>query len=161
MMLQQVQSSKNAIPSKATASNQSGNSGSSSATKTNLDYDDFLKLLVMQLRYQDPLSPLENSEFIAQNAQFSTVEQLIAIKESLANQAKTADVANASYATNMIGKEIVADAGYYEDNGEYTEAIVTGIVREVTFLRSEGEILLKLDNDVSVNLSQVLSVREP
>jgi flagellar basal-body rod modification protein FlgD len=45
--------------------------------------DEFLRLLATQLQYQDPLNPLQNSEFVAQLAQFSSLEQLIQIKESL------------------------------------------------------------------------------
>lgn len=50
-----------------------------------LGRDEFLMLLVTQLRNQDPLNPLQNTEFIAQMAQFSSLEQLIAIRQSLEN----------------------------------------------------------------------------
>ena len=48
----------------------------------NIDKDAFLKLFMTQLQYQDPLSPMDNKDFIAQMAQFSSVEQLTNIASS-------------------------------------------------------------------------------
>ncbi len=45
--------------------------------------DEFLQLLSKQLQYQDPLKPMENAEFVAQLAQFSSLEQLIQIREAV------------------------------------------------------------------------------
>ena len=49
-----------------------------------LGKDEFLQLLVAQLRHQDPLSPMEGAEFAAQLAQFSSVEQLVSANDTLA-----------------------------------------------------------------------------
>ena len=45
--------------------------------------DDFLTLLVTQLQHQDPLEPLDNAEFVSQMTQFSSLEQLISIRDAV------------------------------------------------------------------------------
>ena len=62
----------------------SGNQESKLGT-TNLGKDDFLKLLVTQLRYQNPLEPMDNKEYKAQLAQFSSLEQMQNLNLQLAN----------------------------------------------------------------------------
>jgi flagellar basal-body rod modification protein FlgD len=71
-----------------------------------LGKEDFLKLLVTQLRNQDPLSPMDGSEFAAQLAQFSTVEQLIEIGAKLDDQA--ANIAQGALTTQtMLGSSLI------------------------------------------------------
>ena len=77
-----------------------------------LGKDDFLKLLITQLRFQDPLNPMKGTEFAAQLAQFSSVEQLSNMNTSLlqsldANYLLTTAITNTMSAT-MIGKEVRA-----------------------------------------------------
>ena len=63
---------------------ESPTSGTNKAT--DLGLNTFLKLMVTQLNNQDPLSPMEGQEFAAQLAQFSSLEQLLNINESLEAQ---------------------------------------------------------------------------
>lgn len=60
-------------------------SDSSKKENTPIDKDAFLKLLVTQLKYQDPLQPMEDTEFIAQLAQFSSLEQIQNLNASIKN----------------------------------------------------------------------------
>lgn len=57
--------------------------GNTAAAKLADNFDNFLKLLTTQLRYQDPLSPLDSSEFVGQLVQFSQVEQSINTNKNL------------------------------------------------------------------------------
>ena len=73
-----------------------------------LGKDDFLSLLVAQLQHQDPLSPAEGTEFTAQLAQFSSLEQLGNINDNLENMELFQTSMTNSQAVSYIGKEITA-----------------------------------------------------
>jgi flagellar basal-body rod modification protein FlgD len=88
-------------------------SASSTETQTSapneiLGKDDFLNLLVTQLQHQDPLNPAESTEFTAQLAQFSSLEQLNNINDNLKNMAMFQTSVTNSQAVSYIGKEITA-----------------------------------------------------
>ena len=85
-----------------------------------LGKDDFLKLLLTQLSHQDPTSPMDNNEFIAQMAQFSSLEQ---INNMSASFAKMAALLNSSDAVNTIGKEVEVNVG---------DTTVKGVVEAAT-----------------------------
>jgi flagellar basal-body rod modification protein FlgD len=67
----------------ATAANSAYSSTAASVKKDEVGKDDFLKLLVAQIRNQDPLNPADGVQFLAQLAQFSQLEQLININTNL------------------------------------------------------------------------------
>lgn len=86
-----------------------------------LGKDDFLKLLMAQMTNQDPTSPMENTEFIAQMAQFTSLEQMTNMSQ---NFEKMASMINSSEAQNMIGRSVQIDLG--------AEQTTTGVVEAAT-----------------------------
>ncbi|MBZ0272736.1 flagellar hook assembly protein FlgD [bacterium] len=73
-----------------------------------LDQDVFMNLLVTQLKHQDPLSPMENQEFLQQLASLSTVEQLKKSNENLMTLQLYQSSINNAQSVSMIGKEVKA-----------------------------------------------------
>jgi flagellar basal-body rod modification protein FlgD len=80
----------------------------SSAPGNILGKDDFLNMLIAQLQNQDPLNPADGTEFTAQLAQFSSLEQLSNINDSLKNMEEFQASLTHSQAVSYIGKEITA-----------------------------------------------------
>ena len=74
-----------------------------------VDYDDFMNLLVAQLRYQDPMEPMDNNEFISQTTSFTQLEQLTKMSQSFEDftdtfKKDTSD--NLLSGASFLGKEI-------------------------------------------------------
>jgi flagellar basal-body rod modification protein FlgD len=119
----------------------------SAARKTGgeLGKDDFMKLLVAQLRYQDPSSPADPSQFMAQTAQFTMLEKLTNLDDAQ-QQLVTAQMQFG--ASNLVGKTV----SYTGADGKQA----TGVVSAVTFTGSNPT--LKVGN-TDVPLSSVKEVR--
>ena len=79
-------------------------SGNTPASTDVLGKDDFLQLLVAQLQNQDPLKPMESTEFTAQLAQFSSLEQLFNVNDNLSDLEKNQLTMNNTQTIAMIGK---------------------------------------------------------
>ena len=96
-----------------TAAGSTGGSSSTTGSIASIGKDQFLKLLVTQLKNQDPLSPMKPNEFAAQLAQFTSVEQLIQLNDGMANQSAAVQISTlagqASLGASLIGRQVVAD----------------------------------------------------
>lgn len=112
----------------------------------NLDKDAFFKLLITQLKYQDPLTPMENTEFVAQMAQFSSLEQMANMN---ANLSQFLRIQALSEGASLIGRNVeTVDA----DTGE----IIRGEVVRVSF--EEGSMYAYLDNDRKIDIEGITAV---
>jgi flagellar basal-body rod modification protein FlgD len=104
-----------------------------------LGKDDFLKLLVTQMKYQDPLQPTDNTQFVAQLAQFSSLEQMTNV----------AQIMSSTQANDMIGKQII----WTDDTG----AQQSGIVTAAKFANGTASLVV---GDTEVSLDQVNAVTD-
>lgn len=95
-----------------------------SATDANAaaaDFETFLTLMTAQLRNQDPLSPMDATEFVAQLASFSSVEQMVSANAKLSQlneQALTGDIANFA---SWIGRDVAVANGMFRATGTPVE----------------------------------------
>ncbi len=115
--------------------------------------DDFLKLFIAQLKNQDPLSPVDDSQFLAQLAQFSSLEQMSNVAKSVEdlNQNMTMLTSQSLLVQGaaMIGKEAVGIDG----DGQQ----VSGLISSVKW---NGDALQVAIGDIMVNLENIIEVRE-
>ena len=117
-----------------------------SSLKKTLGKDDFLRLFTSQLKYQDPLKPLESTEFTSQLAQFSSLEQLFNINNNIDRMVTFQQSLNNGIAMSLIGKTVTT-----EDN---IASKVTGIAFD------NGITYLMLENGTRTNLSQIKEITQ-
>ena len=90
------------------------------AKKDTLGQSDFLKLMTTQLQNQDPFAPMDNGDFIAQMAQFSTVTGIQEINNSIGRLVEEFDQARIATASNLLGHSVLVpgDTGKPDNEGE-------------------------------------------
>jgi flagellar basal-body rod modification protein FlgD len=129
----------------------SATAATSAATQLNgVGLQDFLKILTSQLSNQDPLKPLDNQEFIAQVAQFASLEQNRQLNQKID---QLLSVQAATQSVGLLGKTVEVNS---------SEGLVTGQV--MAFALSAGEPLMTIQTASGahidgVSLAQLVSVR--
>ncbi|MDR0324328.1 MAG: flagellar hook assembly protein FlgD [Treponema sp.] len=116
--------------------------GTGRQTNQSLGRDDFLKILITQLSYQDPTSPMQDKEFIAQMAQFSTLEQMTAMASDFN---KLTAMLMGNEASSALGKGVELIEG---------DRVIQGTVQAVT----RGDFPQVLVNGAFYNWEQVVKV---
>lgn len=90
-----------------------------------LGQNEFLQILIAQLRHQDPLQPMQDRDFIAQMAQFSSVEQMMNMAEEVKLLRQSMGISS-----DLIGKNV----SWYEINSSETGLVsMSGVVEAITF----------------------------
>ncbi|RIX79089.1 flagellar hook capping FlgD N-terminal domain-containing protein [Acidovorax cavernicola] len=125
-------------------------SGATNLQANSLGMEDFLKILLTQLTYQDPLKPMDNQQFMAQMAQFTSLEQTqqlnTKIETLITNQAALQSV-------GLIGKTVDVSTPTGTVTGTVSALSLSGSAPLLTVQTTAGATL----NNVS--LSQLAAVR--
>jgi flagellar basal-body rod modification protein FlgD len=114
---------------------------------SNLNDQDFLQLLVAQLKYQDPMSPTDDQSFIQEQAQFSTVEGITSLESTMTAMGAQQQM---SSAVNLIGTQVQ----YTQSDGSTASGLVSAVGN------SSGSITVKVGNS-DVPFSSINEVTLP
>jgi flagellar basal-body rod modification protein FlgD len=139
--------------------NSSYNSNTSvDENKNIMGKDDFMELLIAQLQHQDPMNPMEGTEFAAQLAQFSSLEQLSNLNEAVnqsidMNYLLTQSITN-TLSSTLIGKEVKISGAEFTNKGQDTINIgykLPANADSVTInIYNENGVLIRTIDDASV-----------
>lgn len=121
--------------------------------------DDFLKLLIVQLQNQDPLNPMEDREFIAQMANFSSLEQMTNMNQMMEKMVNATISQSLVQHSELIGKKVTW-VEYVENEHRVDEVFRDNTVKSVKIGRS-GDISIELNTGMWITNHQLVQVKAP
>lgn len=113
-----------------------------------LGKEDFLRLFTTQLRYQNPINPMDSTEFTSQLAQFSSLEQLFNIGSQLKDMLLYQNSIQNTLTANLIGKEIKyeGDSVYLKDTASISYTLTSPASKvKITIYDSTGKIVREIE----------------
>jgi flagellar basal-body rod modification protein FlgD len=110
---------------------------------------DFLKILLTQLTYQDPLKPMDNQEFLAQMAQFSSLEQSRELNDRID---KLLGIQATAQSVGLIGRTVEISTSSGSVSGQVISLNLSGAEPQVSLKMPSGQVL------IGISLGQILSV---
>lgn len=123
---------------------------SAASSSANLTIEDFLKVLLTQLTFQDPMKPMDNQEFMAQIAQFTTLQQTQEVNTNiqtlLTNQ-------SAFQSVGMLGRTVDVSTGAGSVTGRVIAISLSGVTPKLTVQPTNADALTNVD------LGQITGVR--
>lgn len=124
--------------------------GNPSAASSRLNMQDFLKVLLTQLNYQDPMKPVDNQQFMAQMAQFTSLEQTQQLNNKIDQLISTQ---SALQSVGLIGRtvDVASDSG--TTSGIVRSLSLNGATPQLTVQSTTGETM------TGITLAQISAVR--
>jgi len=118
--------------------------------KKTLGKDDFLRIMITQMKNQDPTNPFKAEQMAAEMAQFTTVEQLKNMNESLTRMSTSNQPLERMAMTGMIGKTVTVDRGRFPHQEGTNDSLSFGLSRDAATVKVElvdehGETVLTKD----------------
>ena len=95
--------------------------------KSELNKDAFLSLLVTQMQYQDPLSPMDNTEYLAQLAQYSSLEQMTNVASKLGDVYSLVENIDSSVLVGQLSSMIGKNIQWHDGSNNFYEGKVSGV----------------------------------
>lgn len=120
-----------------------------------LGKEEFLKILMVQLQNQDPLSPMEDREFISQMTTFSTLEQMMNMAKSIDTLVQSQLMSPVIQYSHMIGKYVTYQPT--NDTGMKLDPVTSKVI---AVSQKDGWAILELENGEKVYADAILQVSE-
>ena len=124
-----------------------------------LGKDDFLRILMTQLQNQDPMNPMQDKDFIAQMATFSSLEQMTNINKTMESFVNSQNGDLLLKYSSMIGKEL--EWGYKSTDSDGNEVNNSGIGIVKSIKQKGTEIELELEDGTNVFTDEIIKVSLP